>query len=65
MLVLTRKVGQAIFIGNPRDGAAPIEITVEEVQGDNVRLGIVAPRSVAVDRSEVAASKQAALKLPV
>ena len=38
MLVLTRKVGQAIFIGNPRDGAAPIEITVEEVRGDNVRL---------------------------
>ena len=38
MLVLTHKVGQAIFIGNPRDGAAPIEITVEEVRGDNVRL---------------------------
>ena len=40
MLVLTHKVDQAIFIGNPRDGAAPIEITVEEVRGDNVRLGI-------------------------
>ena len=38
MLVLTHKVGQAIFIGNPRDGAAPIEITVEEVRGDNIRL---------------------------
>ena len=35
MLVLTHKVGRAIFIGNPRDGAAPIEITVEEVRGDN------------------------------
>ena len=65
MLVLTRKVGQAIFIGNPRDGAAPIEITVEEVRGDNVRLGIVAPRDIAVDRAEVAASKLAAPKLPV
>ena len=38
MLVLTHKVGRAIFIGNPRDGAAPIEITVEEVRGDNIRL---------------------------
>ena len=31
MLGLTHKVSQAIFIGNPRAGAAPIEITVAEV----------------------------------
>ena len=40
MLVLTRKVGQAIFIGNPRAGAAPIEITVAEVAASK----LAAPR---------------------
>lgn len=47
MLILARKVGQKIVI----DG--DIEITVVEVRGDQVRLGITAPRSVAVLRSEL------------
>ena len=47
MLILARKVGQKIVI----DG--DIEITVVEVRGDQVRLGITAPRSVAVLRKEL------------
>jgi len=47
MLVLSRKVGQTIVIG---DG---IEITVVEIRGDQVRLGIDAPRNVPVNRKEI------------
>jgi carbon storage regulator len=47
MLILARKVGQRIIIGGD------IEITVVEVRGDHVRLGITAPRSIAVHRQEL------------
>jgi carbon storage regulator len=47
MLVLTRKLNQSIVIG---DG---IEIIVLEVRGEQVRLGIKAPKSVAVHRKEI------------
>lgn len=47
MLVLTRRVGESLVIG---DG---IVVTVMDVRGDGVRLGIDAPRSVRVHRSEV------------
>ena len=47
MLVLTRKPDQSIMVGND------IEITVLEVRGEQVRIGIRAPRSVAVHRKEV------------
>lgn len=47
MLVLSRKKGQSIVIGDN------IEITVVEIQGDMVRLGINAPREVTVHRQEV------------
>jgi carbon storage regulator len=47
MLVLTRKPDQSIMVGND------IEITVLEVRGEQVRLGIRAPRHVAVHRKEV------------
>lgn len=47
MLVLSRKKGETIIIG---DG---IEITVVDVQGDNVRIGVQAPREVKVYRQEV------------
>jgi carbon storage regulator len=47
MLVLTRKVNQSIVIGTD------IEVVVLEVRGEQVRLGIKAPRSVAVHRQEV------------
>ncbi len=47
MLVLTRRKNQSIVIG---DG---ITITVLEVKGDNIRLGISAPRDVQVFREEL------------
>ncbi len=47
MLVLTRKVHQSIVIG---DG---IEVVVLEVRGEQVRLGIRAPKDVAVHRKEI------------
>ena len=57
MLVLSRKKNEAIVI----DG--DIIITVIEVRGDKVRLGIVAPKEVPVHRSEVWVAIQAG-KLP-
>lgn len=47
MLVLTRKLGERIVI------ADDIVVSVEEVRGDKVRLGIRAPRSIIVHRLEV------------
>jgi carbon storage regulator len=47
MLVLTRKPGQSIMIG---DG---VEVQVLSVAGEKVRLGINAPRDVSIFRDEV------------
>jgi carbon storage regulator len=47
MLVLTRKLGQSIMIGDE------IEVVVLEVRGEQVRLGISAPRDVTVHRKEI------------
>lgn len=47
MLVLARKVGQSIVIDDQ------IELLVIEVRGDQVRLGIEAPRSIPVHRKEL------------
>ncbi len=47
MLVLTRKTTESIVIGND------VVVTVLEVRGDQVRLGIDAPRSVQVHREEI------------
>ena len=47
MLVLARKVGQSIVISDN------IELLVIEVRGDQVRLGIEAPRSIPVHRKEL------------
>lgn len=54
MLVLTRRVGEKIVIGN--------EIVVEilSVSGEGVRLGIVAPRETSVHRHEVFTEIEAA-----
>ena len=62
MLVLTRRTGQMIMIYDPKTETT-IEVTVTEVKGDQVRLGIVAPRDVAVDRSEIAAEKKIAPRI--
>jgi carbon storage regulator len=47
MLVLSRKKNESIVINND------IVITVVEIRGDKVRLGIVAPKDVPVHREEV------------
>lgn len=47
MLVLSRKINETILIGDN------IEIVVVAVAGDNVRLGIRAPKDVKILRSEV------------
>lgn len=52
MLVLTRRPNQSIRIGED------VTITVIEVRGDQVRIGIEAPRSTPVHRAEVLAQVQ-------
>jgi carbon storage regulator len=47
MLVVTRRVGQAIKIGQD------ITVSVQEVNGKQVRIGVDAPRDVPVHREEV------------
>ncbi len=47
MLILTRRVGESIVVGDD------IVLTVFEVRGDAVRIGIQAPRSVKVNRKEI------------
>ncbi len=47
MLVLSRRVGESIVIGDD------VTVTVLEVRGDVVRVGIDAPRSVSVHRQEL------------
>jgi carbon storage regulator len=47
MLVLTRKVNQSIIIGDD------VEVVVLEVRGEQVRLGIRAPKDVSVHRKEI------------
>lgn len=55
MLVLSRKSGQQIKLG---DG---ISVTVLRVHGDNVRLGIQAPRDMLVLREELSIATTAAM----
>jgi carbon storage regulator len=47
MLVLTRKKGQALMIGHD------IELSIIDIQGDQVRIGINAPKNVTIHRKEV------------
>jgi carbon storage regulator len=47
MLVLTRKLGQSIKIGDE------VEVVVLEVRGEQVRIGIRAPKDVTVHRKEI------------
>jgi carbon storage regulator len=53
MLVLSRKKNESIVVNDV------IVITVVEIRGDKVRLGIEAPREVPIHRSEVLAAIQA------
>jgi carbon storage regulator len=47
MLVLSRQKDESIMIGDE------VEITIVDVRGDKVRLGITAPKSIPVHRKEV------------
>ena len=62
MLILSRKLNERIIIGDD------IEISVVEIKGDHIKLGIHAPRSVKVYRHEVyqaiQAENQAASRAP-
>ena len=47
MLILTRRVGESVMIGED------VTITVLRVKGTQVRLGVTAPRTVSVQREEI------------
>lgn len=47
MLILTRRVGETVMIGDE------VTVTVLRVKGNQVRLGVNAPKSVSVQREEI------------
>ncbi len=47
MLALARKINQSIIIGND------IEVTILEIKGDQIKIGINAPKSVPIYRKEI------------
>ena len=47
MLILTRRVGETVMIGND------VTVTILGVKGNQVRVGISAPKNVAVHREEI------------
>lgn len=57
MLVLTRKKNQSIMVGEN------IEVIVVDIKGDQVKLGIKAPKDVAVHRKEIFEEIQSENKL--
>ena len=54
MLVLSRKKGESIFIGD-------VKVTIVDVRGDRVRVGIEAPKEVPVVRKELKSPEEIAL----
>ncbi len=47
MLALSRKMNESIMLGND------IEVTILEIKGDQVKVGIRAPKSVSIYRKEI------------
>jgi len=47
MLALSRKINESIYVGND------VEITILEIKGDQVKLGINAPKSIPIYRKEI------------
>lgn len=58
MLILSRKIGQSLMIGDN------VEVTLLWIHGGQCRLGISAPKTVAVDRTEIRKRKDAGLPPP-
>ena len=65
MLVLTRRVGESVFIFPARElppdmlvsqlfGDGPIQLTLTRINGNQARIGIVAPENLTIAREEVA-----------
>lgn len=57
MLVLSRKLGEKIFIGEN------IVLTVVDIDRGKIRLGIEAPRNVPVDRAEIKEAREVSQRL--
>ncbi len=53
MLILTRKLGQGFTVGDE------VEITITEISGDKVRVGINAPKHIKILRNELSETLQA------
>lgn len=47
MLILTRKVGEVLLVGDD------VEITVLSIRGNQVKLGVNAPKEISVHRQEI------------
>lgn len=47
MLILTRKIGESLLIGDD------VEITVLSIRGNQVKIGVKAPKDIAVHREEI------------
>lgn len=58
MLIITRRVGERLMIGDD------VVVAVLGVKGNQVRIGVEAPKNVAVDREEIHERKKAGLPAP-
>ena len=58
MLVISRRIGESIVLG---DNAA-ITATILDIQGNQVKLGVTADKSIPIDRAEIFLQKKAQKK---